>query len=56
MLNLGFLYLDFVDACRGGFSAQVEKYVQYFAVVFQGSASKNYAGETMHIVAYLKKI
>ncbi len=56
MLNLGLLYLDFVDTCHGGFSARVEKCIQYFAVVFQASASKNYAGETMHIIAYLKKI
>ncbi len=27
VLNLGLLYLDFVDACCGGFSAQVEKCV-----------------------------
>ncbi|MCJ1349512.1 hypothetical protein MMC31_007753, partial [Peltigera leucophlebia] len=56
VLNLGLLYLDFIDACRGGFSARVEKCIQCFAVVFQGSAAKNYARETMHMVACLKKI
>ncbi len=56
MLNLSILYLDFIGTCRGGFSAQVKKCVQYFAVVFQNSPLKNYTGETMHIVAYLKKI
>lgn len=56
MFNLGFLYLDFIDACCDGFSARIEKYIQYFAIVFQGSAAKNYAGKTMYIVASLKKI
>ena len=56
MLSLGLLYLDFVDACRGGYSARVEKCIQCFAVVFQGSTSKNYAGETLHMVACLKKV
>lgn len=56
LLNLGLLYLDFVDACRGGFSGRVEKCIQCFAVLFQGSVSKNYAGECMHMVACLKRI
>lgn len=56
-LNLGLLYLDFVDACRGGYSGRVEKCIQSIAVIFQGtSSSKNYAGECLHLVACLKKL
>ena len=55
-LNLGLLYLDFVDACREGYSARVKKYIQCFIVIFQGSAAKNYAGKTLHLVACLKKV
>ena len=56
LLNLGLLYLDFVDACRSGYSGRVEKCIQLFAIVFQGSAATNYAGECMHIVACLKRV
>lgn len=56
LANLGFLYLDFVDACRGGFSARVEKCIECFAVLFQGSKFGNYAAECMHFVACLKKV
>lgn len=56
LVNLGLLYLDFVDACRGGYSGRVEKCIQCFAVIFQGSSAKNYAGECLHLVACLKKI
>ena len=56
LLNLELLYLDFADACRGGYSARVEKCVRCFAVVFQGSSAKNYVGETLHLVACLKKL
>ncbi len=56
VLNLGLLYLDFVDAYCDGFNARVEKCVQCFAIIFQDLALKNYAGETMHTVACLKKI
>lgn len=55
-LSLGLRYLDFVDACRGGYSARVEKCIQCFAVVFQGSAAKSYAGETLHLVACLTRV
>lgn len=56
LLNLGFLYLDFIDTYCGGFSAQVEKCIQCFAIIFQRLVAKNSARETMHIVACLKKI
>ena len=56
LLNLGLLYLDFVDACRNGYSGRIEKYIQLFAMVFQGSAATNYAGECLHLVACLKRV
>ena len=56
LLNTGLLYLDFADACRGGYSARVEKCIQCFAVLFQGSYAKNYAGEMLHLAACLKKL
>ena len=56
LLNLGFLYLDFIDTYCGDFNAQVEKCIQCFVIVFQGSVAKNYVGETMYIIVYLKKI
>lgn len=34
LLNLGLLYLDFINVCCGGFSAWVEKCIQCFAVIF----------------------
>ena len=51
----GLLYLDFIDACRGGYRARVEKCIECFALLFQGSIAKNHAAETMHLVACLKK-
>lgn len=56
MLSLGFLYLNFADVYHSGYSAWVEKCIQCFAIVFQGSASKNYARKTLHMIAYLKKM
>ena len=56
LLNLGLLYLDFVNACRNGYSGRVEKCIQLFATVFQGSAAINYAGECLHLVACLKRV
>lgn len=56
LLNLGLLYLDFVNACRNGYSGRVEKCIQCFAGIFQGSRAKNYAGELLHLAACLKKV
>ena len=56
LLNIGLLYLDFVDACCNGYSKHVEKCIQLFAIVFQGSAATNYVVECLHIVACLKKV
>ena len=56
LLNLGLLYLDFADTCRGGYSARIEKCIGCFTVVFQGSSAKNYGGEMMRLVACLKKL
>lgn len=56
ILNLGLLYLDFIDTYHSGFNTRVEKYIQCFAVIFQDLIVKNYTGKTMYIVAYLKKI
>lgn len=56
LVNLGLLYLDFIDACRGDYNGRVEKCIQCFAIVFQGSKQVLYAGECLHIVACLKKV
>lgn len=56
ILSLSLLYLNFVDICQGDYSAHVKQCIWCFAVVFQGSNSKNYAGKTLHMVACLKKI
>lgn len=34
ILSLSLLYLNFVDVCRGNYSARVEQYIWYFAVIF----------------------
>ncbi len=46
------LYLDFVDACRNGYSGRVEKCIQLFAIMLQGNKFRNYAGETHGIGPY----
>ena len=56
MLNTGLLYLDFADACREGYSARVKKCIKCFAVLFQDSYAKNYAGEILHLTACLRKL
>ena len=56
LLNIGLLYLNFANACQDEYSAQVEKYIKYFAIMFQGSTAKNYAGKMLHLVACLKKL
>ena len=33
-LNLGLLYVDFVDACCSSYSGRVEKCIQLFTIVF----------------------
>ena len=50
------VYQDFHDACRGGYSGRVEKCVQIFAVMFQGTRFGNYASECVHLVASLNHI
>ncbi len=52
----GIAYLDFINACQSGFSGRVEKCVQYFAILYQGSSLTNYAAETIQMVAYFKRL
>lgn len=56
LLREGLTYLEFVDACRGGFSGRVQKCLEYMAIIYQGSSAKNYAPETMHFVACFKRL
>ncbi len=56
LIREGIAYLDFISACQSGFSGRVEKYVEYFAIFYQGSLLKNYAGETMHMVACFRRL
>ncbi|KAA8913110.1 hypothetical protein FN846DRAFT_886795 [Sphaerosporella brunnea] len=55
-LNCGLIYLDFHDACRGGFSGRVERCVKMFAILFAGGKHGNYAGECIHLVACLARM
>ena len=55
LLSCGLLYLDFVDACRKGYSGRVEKCIACLAVIYQDSNSKNYSAKLLHMVACLKK-
>lgn len=55
ILNLGFLYLDFINVYQASYSAGDEKYIQCFVIVFQESLAKNYVRKTIHLIAYLKK-
>ena len=56
VMRCGLAYLDFVDACRGGYGARAQKCIEYFAILFQGSNATNYARETIHLVACFKHI
>lgn len=56
LLHEGLTYLEFVDACRGGFSGRVQKCLEYMAIIYQGSSTKNYAPETIHFVACFKRL
>ena len=56
LLNSALVYQDFHDACRGGYSGRVEKCIQIFAVMFQGTKFSNYASECVHLVASLNHI
>lgn len=56
MLREGLTYLEFTDACRGDFSGQVQKCLEYFAIIYQGFLAKNYIPETMHFIDYFKKL
>ncbi|MCJ1345659.1 hypothetical protein MMC31_003867 [Peltigera leucophlebia] len=46
LTSCGLLYLDFVDACREGYSGRAEKCIKMFAILLQDSKSKNYAAES----------
>lgn len=56
LLSSGLLYLDFVDACRKGYSGRVEKCIACLAIIYQDSNAKNYSTELLHLVACLKKL
>ncbi len=56
LIREGIAYLDFISACRSGFNGRVEKCVEYFAILYQGLSLKNYAGETMHMVACFRRL
>lgn len=56
LLNSVLIYLDFHDACRGGYSGRVERCIQIFSVMFQGTKFSNYASECLHLVASLNHI
>lgn len=56
IISCGLLYLDFRDACRKGYSGRIEKCIEMFAILFQGTNFKNYAAEMIHLIACLKHI
>ena len=56
LLTSPLVYQDFYDACRGGYSGRVEKCMQIFAVMLQGTKFSNYASEWVHLVASLDHI
>ncbi len=56
LTSCGMLYLDFVDACRNGYSGCVEKCIQLFAIMLQGTKFRNYAGETLHMMACFRRL
>lgn len=41
LLSFGLLYLDFVDACRKGYSGRVEKCIACLAIIYQDFNAKN---------------
>ena len=56
LLNYALVYLDFGDACRGGFCGRVERRIQAFTVMLQGTNFTNYTAECLHLIASLKHI
>lgn len=54
--SCGLLYLDFADACGGGYSGRVEKCLEIFTIMLQGTKFTNYAGECIHLVACLRQL
>lgn len=50
------LYLNFWEACCKGYSGRIEKCIECFAMLFQGTSYKNYASEMIPLVACLKHL
>jgi hypothetical protein len=55
-LQCALVYQDFHEACRDGFSGRVEKCIELFALMFQGTKFRHYAADCLHLVACLKHI
>jgi hypothetical protein len=55
-LQHGVMYRDFGEAVRYGHVGRIEHCLLYFTAWFQASRLANYAHETMHLVACLKRI
>lgn len=52
-LQHGLMYRDFCDSMRCGDTGRVKHCLSFFMTWFQGSTLKNYAAETLHMVACL---
>lgn len=47
--------MDFADACRTGYSRQIEQYISCFVVIFQTTKATNYVCKIMNMVACFKR-
>lgn len=56
LLSCRLVYLSFIDICHKSYSNCVEKYIIYFAVIYQDSSYKIYNTKLLHIIVYLKKL
>ena len=52
----GLMYRDFSDAIKMGDSGRVERCLEMFTIWFQATKMHNYASETLHLTACLKKL
>lgn len=55
LFNYRLFYLNFVDICQKNDITQLEIYIIYLIIMYQGRFAKNYSTELLYLIAYLKK-
>lgn len=56
LINIGLLYLNFVDSYQKTYFSQVKQYSLYIFIIYQSSINTKYIINMMHIITYFKKL